>query len=244
MGVEVLQSASEIDHARTELNRRGLFSLTSPSRGQRILQKVGLVKGIAVGDYRKSWDVLRTATFITARVQRNAPILDVGAYASELLCVLHRLGYTNLTGIDVNPHVRRMPYAGAIRYEVSDIMHTSFQKESFEIITAISVIEHGFNTQALLAEISRFLRPGGYFIASFDYWPVKVETTGIRLFGTTWTVFSQQEVLALLDQAREYHLTPNGEITLTAREQTIHYADRNYTFAWMALRKDRAQSSD
>jgi len=201
---------------------------------------LGLAKTITVGDYLKSWDVLRTTNFVEEKISKDTPILDVGACASEILCVLHRLGYTNLTGVDVDPNLRWMPYADAIRYEVSDFMHTSFEKGSFEVITAISVIEHGFDSQALLAEISRLLRPGGYFIASFDYWPEKVDTAGLRFFGMDWRIFSEQEVLAFIDGARAYHLTPSGEITLKAHDKTIHYADRSYTFAWMVLRKSLA----
>lgn len=202
-----------------------------------MLCRLGLAKEIPVGDHLKSWDVLRTATFIKERVSRDAPILDVGAYASEILYVLHRLGYTNLTGIDVDPKLKWMPYADVIRYEVSDCMHTPFQSGSFEVITAISVIEHGFDSQALLAEMSRLLRPGGYFMASFDYWPEKVEATDVRFFGMDWRIFSEQEVLAFICGAREYHLTPSGNVRLSARERTIHYADRSYTFAWLVLRK-------
>lgn len=240
MSVEVLQLQSEIDQARTELSRRGLSCVTTNTRWQSILCRLGLAKAITIGDHLKSWDVLRTATFIRERVSRDAPILDVGAYASEILYVLHRLGYTNLTGIDLDPKLKWMPDADVIRYEVSDFMHTPFERESFEIITAMSVIEHGFNSQALLAEISHLLRPGGYFIASFDYWPEKVETTGIRFFGMDWRIFSEQEVLSFIDDAREYHLTPSGDTTLKAHDKTIHYADRSYTFAWMVLRKSLA----
>jgi len=237
MCVEVLQFKSEIDQARGELSRRGLSCLTTNSRWQSILRRLGLAKEIPVGDYLKSWDVLRTATFINERMSRDAPILDIGAYASEILCVLHRLGYTNLTGIDVDPKLIRMPYADVIRYKVSDLMHTPFQSGSFEVIAAISVIEHGFDSQTLLAEMSRLLRPGGYFIASFDYWPEKVEATDVRFFGMDWRIFSEHEVLAFIDRAHEHRLTPIGNVHLKARERTIQYAERSYTFAWLVLRK-------
>lgn len=240
MSVEVLRLKSEIDEARAELNRRGLSCTTNNSWWQSILRRMGLAQEITVGDHLKSWDVLRTANFIEESILKDTPILDIGAYASEVLCVLHRLGYTNLTGIDLDPQIKLMPYAGVIRYEVSDFMHTPFDNESFAVMTAISVIEHGFNGQALLAEVSRLLRPGGYFIASFDYWPEKLDTTGVRFFGMDWKIFSEQEVLAFIDDAREYNLTPSGDVNLKALEKTINYVEMSYTFAWLALRKGMA----
>lgn len=237
MGVEVLKSSAEIDQARANLARRGLSHTPVRSWWQPVLRRLGIGRAVQVGDHLKSWDVLKTASFIEQRISKDSPILDLGAYASEILCILHRLGYPRLVGVDLNPDVKMMPYARAIRYEVSDFMHTPFDNESFAGITAISVIEHGFDSQALLAEISRLLRPGGYFIASFDYWPEKVNTTAIPFFGIDWRIFSEQEVLAFIDDARGYNLIPSGEVNLRALEKTINYAERSYTFAWLALRK-------
>jgi SAM-dependent methyltransferase len=196
-----------------------------------------LLNGVAIGDYVKGWDVLNTATFLDTRVPRTAPILDIGAYASETLCVLHRLEYSNLSGVDLNPQITLMPHADTMTFKVSDFMHTDFASESFEAITAVSVIEHGFKSQPLLAEMSRLLRPGGYFVASFDYWPEKIDTTGIQIFGLDWRIFSKPEVLAFLEEARTYGLTPHGPINLDAKDRPIGAADRRYTFAWIVLQK-------
>lgn len=201
------------------------------------MQQIGFNKAISVGDTIKSWDVLKTAQFIEASVKRDSSILDIGAYASEILCVLHRLGYSKLTGVDLNPHISNMPYADKIHYVISNFMHTPFDSGSFDAITSTSVIEHGFNSVALLSESSRLLRPGGYFIASFDYWPDKIDTTGVPFFGMDWKIFSGQEVLTFIEEARDYDLVPCGSINLSAGERPIVCADRKYTFAWLALQK-------
>jgi len=90
----------------------------------------------------------------------------------------------------------------------------------------------------LLNEISRLLRPGGYFIASVDYWPDKIDTTGSKMFGMDWRIFSREEVLAFLEEARGYGLSPCGPISLEANEALIEAAGKNYTFAWLVLQKD------
>ncbi len=235
MSAQVLKFRWEIGNARLELDRRGLSSTSS--WWENALRRLGIGNRIKVGDHLKSWDVLKTAGFLEERISRDAPILDIGALASELVCVLHRLGYTNLFGVDLEPHVKFMPFARAIHYEVANFTRTSFENESFQAITAISVIEHGFKSKALLSEVSRLLRPGGYFIASFDYWPEKVDTTGVLLFGMDWTIFSEEEVLQFIEEARGYGLAAVGEVDLQAQEAPIAYTERDYTFAWLALRK-------
>jgi hypothetical protein len=99
------------------------------------------------------------------------------------------------------------------------------------------VIEHGFRSTALLEEISILLVPGGYFIASFDYWPEKMDTTGILFFDMDWKIFSQQEVLDFIKEAHDYNLVPYGQLDLAANERPIECANKRYTFMWLALRK-------
>jgi SAM-dependent methyltransferase len=241
MAVEVLKSKAQVEDARRELHRREL-SFTSPW-WKRLACKSGISKAIDVGDDLKSWDVLTTVQFIENNISKDAPVLDMGAFASELPCILHDLHYSKLAGVDLNPEVKKMPYADSVRYEVSNFMHTPFENESFEAITAISVIEHGFDGEALLRELSRLLRPGGYFLASFDYWPDKINTDGISIFGMSWRIFSAQEINLFLRMAEAYNLVPVGEIDLCGADKAISCGNKNYTFAWLALRKDSLNGS-
>jgi len=233
--IAVLKFKPQIQSARDEMRRSGISCLTPWIR--KYLNTIGFFSGVTLGDIVKSWDVLKTSHFLRDHLSPETSILDIGTYASEILPVLHRMKYSNLAGVDLNPNIKRMPFADQIRYEVADFMATPFPDASFGAITAISVIEHGFKGERLLREISRLLRPGGYFIASFDYWPEKVDTTGVDLFGMEWKVFSKAEVLAFIEEARAYGLSPCGEIDLEAGEKVIHWGGKDYTFAWLALRK-------
>jgi SAM-dependent methyltransferase len=192
---------------------------------------------VRLGDLVKSWDVLRTAEFLERSFSKTARVLDIGAYGSEILPILHRLGFSRLTGIDLNPEMGKMPYAGSIRYQVGDFLRTPFADHSFDVVTAISVIEHGFDGPALLREVSRLLATDGLFVASFDYWPDKIDTDGATFFDMDWLIFSRGEVEDFLRQAKAYGLQSDGAVALDACERTIHCADRDYTFGWMALKR-------
>ena len=74
-------------------------------------------------------------------------------------------------------------------------------------------------------------------MASFDYWPEKISTEGIQMFGMDWRIFSRGEVEELIRTARSYGLSPHGAIDLDAVQRPITFLERSYTFAWLALQK-------
>jgi SAM-dependent methyltransferase len=235
MTMEVLLTKDQIRAARHAMLSRGISVVDSPLRS--LMRRLRLARGPGVGDRVKSWDVLFAVDFIERHVGKDQAIADIGAYASEVLICLHRLGYTRLTGIDLNPKVRAMPHAGAIRYEVGNFMKTPFPDRTFKAITSISVIEHGFAPQALLAEMSRLLQPGGFFIASFDYWPEKIDTTGTTFFGMDWLIFSRADVEKFVASAADFGLRPTGKLEFPAQDKVISCAGKDYTFATLVLRK-------
>lgn len=235
----VLLEKRQVDQARAELRRRGISSLSGPLPFRYLLRRLGANIPAAVGYRIKSWDVLETVHYIEANVPRDARILDLGANTSEILPILHRLGYSDLTGIDLAPEVVKMPYANAIRYVRGDFLRTPFDDASFDVLTSISAIEHGYDGDAAFAEAARLLRPGGHLIVSFDYWPEKIDTTGTLMYGMTWRIFSREEALELIETARRYGLVPAGDISLDAGERVVQWGRWKYTFAWLALRKER-----
>lgn len=235
MTMQVLLTKDQIRQARQAMLSRGISAVDSPLRS--LMRRLRLVRGIGVGDRLKSWDVLLAVEFIEKHLGKEEPLADIGCYASEVLICLHRLGYTRLTGIDLNPKVREMPHSGAIRYEVGNFMKTPFPDGTFKAITSISVIEHGFAPRALLSEVSRLLQPGGFFIASFDYWPEKIDTTGTQFFGMDWLIFSRADVQNFVATAANFGLQPTGKLELSAQDRAIRCAGRDYTFAMLVLRK-------
>ncbi len=228
VAMEVLQTMAQVNAARARLQARGL-SFTGPEHA---------VPGIGpIGDPLKSWDVLKTIECIEEHHPPEAAVLDLGAFSCEILPILHRMGFTNLSGIDLNPRIRLMPHADRIRYVEGNFHQTGFPDASFDVITAISVIEHGFEPEALLREVSRLLKPGGRFIASVDYWPQKISTEGMMIFDLTWRIFSEAELKAFFQDGRAHGLQARGEQHFQAESPAIHYADRDYAFGWFCLEK-------
>ena len=236
MTMQVLQNMQEITTARKELKNKHASSLESNFRSS--LRKFKLVRGLILGDFIKSWDVLKTLEFIEENVKKNEAIIDFGSYASEILIALHKVGYTNLTGADLNPDLKKMPYQNEIKYEITNFLNTNFADNSFKAITSISVIEHGFDAIALLSEASRLLKPGGYFIASFDYWPEKIDTAGTKFFGMDWNIFSKNEIIKFVDLAKTYNLSSLGEMSYGGSDTPIECGGKKYTFGWLVLKKN------
>jgi len=236
MTMKVLKKKIQIEEARKKLKSLGVSSMDSSLIT--FFRRFRLVKSIPVGDQLKSWDVLETLNFIKENISKEQAILDIGCYASEVPVALHKMGYTNISGADLNPDLQKMPYSNTINYVETNFMHTKFEDSSFNAITSISVIEHGFDAQALLKEMSRLLKPGGYFIASFDYWPEKIDTTGIDFFGMDWLIFSKQDVIDFLEQAENFGLTPVGDLQFDGDETPIECGGKEYSFGWLVLRKE------
>ncbi len=235
MTLEVLQSEQQIRQGRRTLRQRGLSFM--PSAWQAWLSRYRPMPGIRVGDDLKSWDVLKTAEFIDRHVAKDASVLDIGAYASEIAPILCRLGYQRVSALDLNPDLPKMPLADRINYRIGNFLHAPYADVSFAAVTAISVIEHGFESEKLAGEVARLLKPGGFFIASFDYWPEKISTAGQDIFGMSWTIFSRREIEDFVATAASKQLQPYGPMNFAAANKPISCFDRDYTFAWMVLQK-------
>lgn len=61
----------------------------------------------------------------------------------------------------INGHVKNLSY------EVHDALSSNFKDQHFDIVVCTEVIEHVGDPNALLKEISRILRPGGYAVLTF-----------------------------------------------------------------------------
>ena len=213
----VLKTRREWEEATAQVKALGLHSHPTP---------------------QKNWDSLAALACTLERTGPSARILDAGAEVySVILPWLFLYGYRNLVGINLtfDRTVRR----GPIRYERGDLTHSRFDAGSFDAIICQSVLEHGVDVTAYLAETARLLRPGGLVMTSVDYFDAPTDTGGIRPYGMDYRVFSRADVTALLATARGFGLVPCDPIDLSCEERAIQWETYGleYTFLMLTLQK-------
>jgi SAM-dependent methyltransferase len=240
--MHVLQSRDEITGARKWIRDQG-FDLRRDTvhwfraRLRYLIRHAGLLRV----DETKSWDVETFAKLIIANVSPDALIVDMGSVASELPWVLHLAGYRKIVGCDLSPRVMDMPFGGQIDYRVGDIASLGLSTGSVACITAVSVIEHGVDVDDFLTTASRLLRPGGLLCMSTDYWPERIPTDDVRIFGLRWEIFDASAIRIMVERAAEVGFEPVLEdIPEPPAQPVISWSGRNYTFLAMPLRKRRS----
>ena len=105
-------------------------------------------------------------------------MLDMGCQGSIVLDNAKKLG---LAGEKIGIDLVELPAREGIRLIKGDLTDTGLPAAHFDYLTCLSVIEHGVDVRAFVAECARLLKPGGKLFVTFDYWNPKI-TTDLRLF--------------------------------------------------------------
>ena len=113
-----------------------------------------------------------------------------------------------------------------------------FKDNSFDVVLSLAVLEHVKNPWIHANEMIRVLKPGGFFIASYDFWPTKVDVMGKRFFGLPWIIFDDNAVSEMDKFATNYSmekLKATEPFNLT--EPIIKLDGLGYTFAMSIYQK-------
>ena len=202
---EVLKTKSEIDRSSQFLREQGL-----------ILNECDA----------KNWDLAH----ILPRMG-NGNILDMGCQGSIVLDNALRLG---LSGDKVGIDLVALPSRNGIRLIQGDLTDTRLPAGHFDYLTCLSVIEHGVDVRAFVAECARLLKPGGKLFLTFDYWDPKIPTN-LRIFGLEWTLFCRADVENLIRECESAGLTIVAPMKWTQQDGVIRPGywspgDFTYTF--------------
>lgn len=199
----------------------------------------------------KNWDLVQISD-LTKGLDKTSRILDMGCGGSATLGFLHRAGFKKVKGIDFKTLVDRKrqayfyiknnfkkPYS-LIR---GDLTSTKIKNESIDLITCVSVIEHGVHIETFLSECSRILKPQGKLFVSTDYWDKKLENDK-EIYGLKWNISSRKEIIEFIKYAKlkKLILEKDEEIP-EVKDKVCNWNNKNYTFISLVFKKIKTKNN-
>jgi SAM-dependent methyltransferase len=195
-------------------------------------------------DRPKNWDAFRAFSFILGRAGRGAAVLDMGSSAyCRILAWLHLYGLRDLHGCDLV--FERSFSCGSVEFTRQNIEATNYPARRFDVVTCLSVLEHGVQLDRFFAEVSRVLRPGGYLLLSVDYWDEGLPTGGLvdAEYGCDVRVFTRADISEALRLAARCGFHPVEPVDDSCVKKAVRWErfGLEFTFLFVALRLGQAQ---
>jgi SAM-dependent methyltransferase len=188
----------------------------------------------------KNWDFLQAFSTIVQRSRKQDVVVDLGSGTSSvILDWLHLYGYEALYGCDlIAENMKR----GHIQYSRQDLEKTSYADGFADVVTCLSVIEHGVNLPNLVKECHRLLKPGGLLILSTDYTCQKIDLTDVRDELGPVHLFTPETMEDLLVLANQHGFTALGGAEYACGEvgvkrPNVPSIDGRYTFYFAAFQR-------
>ena len=190
-------------------------------------------------DVEKNWDSLIALKIILQNSSPSSRILDAGGdFSSIILNWLYQFNYKHLFALNLifKKRIRK----GNIEYIPGDLTKSRFPDNYFDIITCLSVIEHGVDGDEYFLEMNRILKPNGLLITSTDYWISKIDTKGLVAYNNPIYIFDKKSIEILLEKAKNYGFRVFGNnVELNCQEKVVNWKKFNliYTFLIFCLKK-------
>lgn len=122
------------------------------------------------------WFIARRHLILTLLGRHYSPdgrlrILDIGCGTGAMLDELAPFG--QVVGADFSPEALQFCVARGVRASLSraDVRRLPFADASFDVVTAMDIIEHIDDDKAAASEIFRVLKPGGRLLVSVPAFP-------------------------------------------------------------------------
>lgn len=231
--IAVLQDWEEVGRARVRLTQMGLPGHLVPE---------------------KHWDLCLLATLADG-LDRNSTVVDLGCSGNYVLDLLAAMGFHDLVGIDLAVPLRarlhqlkrmadertlRPPY----RIKKGDLLQSGLPPASVDLLTCVSVIEHGVDLPRFVAECRRLLRPRGTLFLTTDYWddaaPGVEDATP---FDLPWRGFDRDSIADLVALCQREGLELQTPMEVPAvKDPVVLWLEQRYTFVALTLRPAGAAS--
>ena len=185
------------------------------------------------GVLEKNWDSLIALKTILQNTNVSSRILDAGGERNSLVLLwLYHLGYYNLKCLNLT--FKKRMKRGNIDFIPGDLTKTPFPRNYFDVITCISVIEHGVGVKKYLKEMNRILKKGGLLITSTDYWESKIDTNNKVAFNNPVFVHDKESIMNLLKIADNNGLKLYGpDIDFKCQDKVVHWKKFNFDFTFL-----------
>ncbi|MBC7541004.1 MAG: methyltransferase domain-containing protein [Bacteriovorax sp.] len=243
--IKVLKNKKQIEDSRFQLKKLGADSSTGLSR--RIYQMLYFMRFRKAAEkvaVNKSWDVLTILQLIEKyKPNKDANIYDMGSYNCEIPLALWWRGYRNIMAADFNTKGRAINwYGNKIQFRQENFYKSTIPAHSLDVITALSVIEHGFEQVEFFKVCSDLLKPGGLVLITTDFHSTKIPIDPeFRIFNLSYIIFSSEEIIQLIAEAKK-----NGfELISEEREQNwdtseypIEFLEKKMSFILLGFKKN------
>lgn len=111
------------------------------------------------------WDRIKTALEF-AQIKNNYTLLDIGCNGGHLLNAIQKSNKNcECWGIDIDPEIMTLQIQNC-KFRIANAKNLPFQNNQFDIIFALSILEHIQDLDDVIKEIFRVLKLGGFFILS------------------------------------------------------------------------------
>jgi len=197
-------------------------------------------------DSQKDWDTLLAFSDILRIGKPNPRILDSGSGAKAVILqwLYKALPMAELHACDRVEHSKKFFKTINTTFRCCDISATSYEDGYFDIVTSISVIEHGVDIEKFIHESYRILKSGGSLLISTDYWFESIDTKNKYPYGKEngpMKIFDVNSIAELVFLAREagFETTNFDPMELATSEKCITWSrmNENYTFIYLKLNK-------
>jgi SAM-dependent methyltransferase len=112
--------------------------------------------------YADNWDDFALRQRVLAVADAKSHLLDIGAGAGILYHMNFRSAVGRAFGIDLDERILDNPALDSAA--IGDAANLPYDDCMFDVVVANNVLEHLVDPLAVFAEISRVLRPGGWFV--------------------------------------------------------------------------------
>jgi SAM-dependent methyltransferase len=200
----------------------------------------------------KNWDIWQIYN-IVKDMDKDTYIFDFGCRESAVINLCYKMGFRNLYGIDLYEldskynrrsylndlylwFGRKLIYGTTYHLQRGDGLVSKCSSDFYDIITSVSVVEHGVDIEVFFKEMYRLLKKYGLLYVSTDYWPEK-----IKVHQEDWVIFSKEEIEDIIKIAWDNGFNLLGEKNMEQSPmKTISFNGYDFTFLSMIFKKSES----